>query len=48
MAAVSEAVKAAWIRLYTSLILKGVWTIEQVPATYKEAVAAAVAAAQAA
>lgn len=46
--ATSAAVTAAWVRLYTSLILKGVWTIDQVPATYKEAVAAAVAAAQAA
>lgn len=46
--AASAAVTAAWVRLYTSLILKGVWTIDQVPATYKEAVAAAVAAAQAA
>ena len=46
--AASAAVTAAWVRLYTSLILKGVWTIDQVPAAYKEAVAAAVAAAQAA
>lgn len=44
--AASAAVTAAWIRLYTSLILKSVWTIEQVPAAYQEAVKAAVAAAQ--
>lgn len=46
--AASAAVTAAWVRLYTSLILKGMWTIEQVPAAYQEAVKSAVAAAQAA
>ena len=40
--AVSAAVTGAWVRLYTSLITKGLWTIEQVPAAYKDAVATAV------
>lgn len=46
--AASAAVTAAWVRLYTSLIIKGVWTIDQVPAAYQEAVKKAVAEAQAA
>ena len=38
----SAAVTEAWVRLYTSLITKGLWTIEQVPTAYKDAVAEAI------
>ena len=41
-----SSLSAVWTRIYTNLVFYKRWTIDQVPASYQDAVKAAVAAKQ--